>query len=175
MTPVCTRPGAGHSQLPKLHRTTFFYILGVAHLVACLNLHKEMPHQPLCSYYYTASKIYHSLASQDIHPNTLCISPTPLHHPCFCVNPASVECHSLHTSSAMALFSCRVNVLLINLVGHWHTDTKIHYIHVQSCPIKSGLSKLIPAGGNPYLLVETATMPLPKPTQSIPICGLMGC
>ena len=60
----------------------------------------------------------------------------------------------------MGLFSHGVNALLIKHVGHWHSDAMLHYLHVQSHPIMSGLSKLILAGCNPQLLVETATMPL---------------
>ena len=118
-------------------------------------------HQPLCSYYHTASNSYCYLASQDIM-QVLWASVQHLLY--FCVNPASVECHSLHTSSAMALFSCRVDALLIKLVGHWHSDAMLHYLHVQSCPIMSGLSKLMLAGGNSQLLPETTTMPLPNPS-----------
>jgi hypothetical protein len=94
------------------------------------------------------------------HPNTLCII---LRHLYFSVNPASVECCSLHTSGAMTLFSCRFNVLLIKLVGHWHSDATLCYLQVQSCPIIPGQYKLILAGGNPQLLVKTANMPIPNP------------
>ena len=64
----------------------------------------------------------------------------------------------------MALFSQGVNALLIKLVGRWHSDAMLHYLHVQSHPIMSGLSKLMLAGGDPQLLAETATMPLPNPS-----------
>ena len=136
-------------------------ILAVAHRVAHLNLHEAKPDQPLCSYYHTASKTYQYLASQDI---TKVLRASALHHPRFCVNPASVECRSLHTSSAMALFSRGVDALLIKLVGRWRSDTMLRYMHVQSRPIMSGLSKLMLAGGNPQLLAKTATMPLPNPS-----------
>ena len=65
----------------------------------------------------------------------------------------------------MTLFSCGVNALLIKLVGHWCSGTILYYQHVQSCPIMSGLSQLMLAGGDdPQLVVETATMPLPNPS-----------
>ena len=63
--------------------------------------------------------------------NTLCIA---LYHLHFCVSPASVECHSLCTSSAMALFSCRVDALLIKLVGCWHSDAMQCYATCMSSP-----------------------------------------
>ena len=100
-------------------------------------------------------------AFQDI---TQVLRASALHHLRFCVNPASVECCSLHTSGTMALFSCGVDALLINLVGHWRSDAMLRYLHVQSRPIMSGLSKLMLAGGIPQLLVEIATMSLPIPT-----------
>ena len=62
----------------------------------------------------------------------------------------------------MAFFSHGVNALLIKLVGHWHSDVMLCYLHVQSHPSMSGLSKLMLTGGDPHLLVETATMPLPN-------------
>jgi hypothetical protein len=123
-------------------------ILAVAHQADHLNSHKAKLHQSLCSYYYTESKTYHYVTSQDI---TQVHGVSAQHHQCFCVNPASVECHSLHTSGAMALFSHGVDALLIKLVGHWHSDVMLCYLHVQSCPIMSGLSILLLAGGNPQL------------------------
>ena len=108
-----------------------------------------------------SEQTYHYLASQDIMQ---VLHASALYYPCFCVNPASVECCSLCTSSAVALFSCRVNALLIKLVGCWHSDVILCYLYVQSCPIMSGLSKPMLAGGNPQLLVETTTMPLPNPS-----------
>ena len=129
--------------------TTLCPILAEAHWVAHLNFHEAKKDQPLCSYYHTASKTYQYLASQDI---TKVLRASALHHPRFCINPSSVECCSLRTSGAMALFSCRVNALLIKLVGHWHPDAMLRYLHVQSCPIMSGLSKLMLAGGGPQIL-----------------------
>jgi hypothetical protein len=63
----------------------------------------------------------------------------------------------------MVLFSRRVDALLIKLVSRWRSDAMLRYLHVQSCPIMSGLSKLMLAGGDPQLLVETPTMPLANP------------
>ena len=160
MIPVCTRPGTGHPRLPKLHSTALFYFLAVAHWEAHLKSNKAMSLQPLSFFYHTASKTYHYLASQDI-TQILCAS--ALNHPHFCGNPASMECYSLQTNGPTTLFSCRIDALLIKLVGHWHSDTMLHYLHIQSHPIMLGLSKLMLAGGNPQLLVETATMPLLNP------------
>ena len=95
------------------------------------------------------------------HRNTLSSSPT-LH--AFLCQPSSVECCSQCTSCAMALFSHGVHALLIILVGHWHSDAILHYLHIQSCPIMSGLSKLMLAGSNSQCRGETDTMPLPNPS-----------
>ena len=102
-------------------------ILAVAHRVVRLNLHKAKLHQPLCSYYHTASSSYCYLASQDI---TQVLQASALHHPRFCMNLASVEWYSLCTCCTMALFSCRVDTLLIKLVGCWHSDAMLHYLDV---------------------------------------------
>ena len=104
-------------------------ILAVLHLVAHLNSHKASPHQPLCSVYHTASSSYRYLAYQDI---VQVLHASALLDLCLCVNPASVDCCSLCTSRAMALFSCRVDALLIKLVGRWRSDAMLCYLHVQS-------------------------------------------
>jgi hypothetical protein len=148
--------GHGHSTF-----ATLYPILAVAHQVVNLNPHIAKPDQPLCSSYHTARKTYHYLTSKYI---TQVLCAVALHHLHFCVSPASVECCSLHTSGAMALFSHGANALLIKHVGHWHSDAMHCYLHVQSCSIMSGLSKLILAGCNPQHLVEIATMPLPNPS-----------
>ena len=62
----------------------------------------------------------------------------------------------------MALLSHRVDALLIKCDGYWHSNVILHYLHVQSHPIMSGLSMLMLAGGDSQLLAETATMPLPN-------------
>ena len=103
--------------------------------------------------------------SQDITQILCAAAP---HHAWLSVNTASVECCSLCTSAALALFTCRVDILLIKLVGHLHLYVILYYWHVQSSLIMSGLSKLMLSGGNPQLLADA-------PTQPIPICGLMGC
>ena len=113
-------------------------ILAVAHRVAHLNLHKAKPDQPLCSYYHTASKTYWYLASQDI---TQVHRASALHLPRFCVNPASVECRSLHISGAMALFSRGVDALLIKLVGHWCSDMMLCYLHHVRTPVVNKLDE----------------------------------
>ena len=114
--------GHVHSTLAKLCP-----ILAVAHWVAHLNLHKAKPHQPLYSYFHSASSSYCYLASQDI---TQVLQASALHHPCFCVNPASIGCCSLYTCCTMALFTCRVDTLLIKLVGCWHFDAMLHYLDI---------------------------------------------
>ena len=73
-------------QMFHLHNTLSHLV--VAHGVAHLNSHKANPHQSLCSYCHTASKIYHYLAYQDI---TQILHASALYHLHFCVNPSSTK------------------------------------------------------------------------------------
>ena len=111
--------------------------------------------------FHTASCSYHNLASQDI---AQVLQASALHHPHFCINPVFIRCSSLHTSSTMALFLMGLTPCSSNLLatGIWMpcSTTCIS----SPAPIMSGLSKLLLAGGNPQLIAETATMPLPNPT-----------
>ena len=128
-------------------------------------------HQPLYSCYHTASSSYCYLALQDIMQVLWAF---PLHHPHLCVNPAFIECCSLYTSSAIELFSCKVDALLIKHVGCWGSDAMLCYLHVQSHPIMSRLSKVMLAGWwqSPVLSRNRHH----APTQPIPlIFGLITC
>ena len=127
-----------------------------------LHLHGAPHTQPLCSFYNPPSKQFEYIASSHI---TTVLRTAASHYPRFCITPASIECRSLRSSGAMALFTRGVDPLLIQLVGRWRSDAMLRYLHVKSRPIMTGLSCLMLAGGDPSLLAETATMPLPNPTQ----------
>jgi hypothetical protein len=146
---------------------TLCLILAVANWVAHLNSHKAKPHQTLCSYYHIAGKTYRYLVSQDI---TQVLHASALHHPHFCVNPASMECCSLCTSSDMALFSCGLmpyssNLLAIGIL----MECSATYMtspapHVRTVPTHACWWQSSALSRNSYH----------APTQPIPICGLMG-
>jgi hypothetical protein len=49
--------------------------------------------------------------------------------------PDEVSAHSLRAGGAMALPCGKVNKNLIQMVGRWHIDAMIRYLHMQSQPI----------------------------------------
>ena len=136
--------------------TTFCPIHAVALWVQHLLAHGACSHQPLCSYFDDAGNRFHYIESPDI---TTILRLATNH-------PTKVECRSLRTSGAMALFSRGVNGLLIKLIGRYRFDAMIRYLHVETRPVIAGLSQLMLAGGDYQLLQEIATMHLPNPTNT---------
>ena len=126
--------------------------------------HIAEPNQLLCSYYHSAIKTYHYLVIPRHHPISLCSSPTSLIFLCqpnFCQVPLATykKCNGTFPSQGECT-ACQPCWLLV----FWQM---LFYLPVQSCPIMSGLSKLMKAGENSQLLAETAIMPLPNSSQFV--------
>jgi len=51
-----------------------------------------------------------------------------------------VSVRSLHTSGAMALLCARVDTDIIRLLGRWHSDDTLRYLHVPSFPLVAPLA-----------------------------------
>jgi hypothetical protein len=56
------------------------------------------------------------------------------------IAPTDISIRSLRSSGAMALLCARVYTNLIHLLGRWHSDEMLHYLHVQTFPIVAPLA-----------------------------------
>jgi hypothetical protein len=57
--------------------------------------------------------------------------------------PIHVSARSLRASGAMALLCAHVNTDTIQLLGRWHSDEMLRYLHVQAAPIMVRFSRLV--------------------------------
>jgi hypothetical protein len=68
------------------------------------------------------------------------------------IKPSDISVRSLHAFGAMALLSAQVDTDVIRLLGHWHSDEMLQYLHVQSFPLITPLA-LQMLGQGTYTLI----------------------
>lgn len=71
---------------------------------------------------------------------------------------AEISARSLRAGGAMALLCAEVDCNVIQMLGRWHSDLMIRYLHVQAQPIVNHLSACMFNNGR-YTFLPTATMP----------------
>jgi site-specific recombinase XerD len=67
--------------------------------------------------------------------------------------------HSLRASGATALLCGKVDMIIIHILGHWHIDAMIRYLHMQAQPIVQHFAEKMYKNGN-YSLLPDETVPL---------------
>jgi hypothetical protein len=56
------------------------------------------------------------------------------------LQPTDISVRSLCASGAMALLCAQVDTNVIRLLGRWHSDKMLRYLHVQSFPLVTPLA-----------------------------------
>jgi hypothetical protein len=51
------------------------------------------------------------------------------------ISPKEISIRSLRSSGAMAILCAKVDLDMIQLLGHWRSDEMLRYLHVQSFPL----------------------------------------
>lgn len=77
------------------------------------------------------------------------------------ITPSDISARSLRSSGAMALLCAQVDPILIKLVGRWHSDEMLHYLHLQAVGSMQALASRMLLGGDFKLL----------PNQDIPLAA----
>jgi len=75
------------------------------------------------------------------------------------IDPKAITARSLRAGGAMALLCGRVDKDTIQLVGRWHSDSMLRYLHQEARPIMQNLAAKMFQDGN-YSFLPTAMVPL---------------
>ena len=70
--------------------------------------------------------------------------------------PNDISIRSLRSSGAMALLCARVDTDTIRLLGRWHLDEMLCYVHVQAFPLVTPLASQMLRQGSYTLIPNTA-------------------
>ena len=73
---------------------------------------------------------------------------------------SDISARSLRAGGAMVLLCAKVDDNIIRLLGLWHSDTMLHYLHLQAQPLMRDFARKMLYGGE-YSLIPGPTPPVP--------------
>jgi hypothetical protein len=138
--------GLGHSGNPA-----FCPIASLVNRIIHLQTHNAPQMTPLYSY-HTGSGW--AAITSSILTTTLRQAVTAIGHN-FGLSPHEISARSLRSSGAMALLCGNVDTDRIRLLGRWHSDEMLHYLHVQAFPVVATIASTMLTHGNFTLIPNT--------------------
>ena len=73
--------------------------------------------------------------------------------------PSDVSAHCLRTAGATGLLLAQVDPdVIVRLIGHWHSDKMLRYLHVQAYPLMKDYACRMLSSGN-YVLIPNHLVP----------------
>jgi hypothetical protein len=75
------------------------------------------------------------------------------------LHPDDISARSLRAGGAMALFNENIDHNIIQMLGRWHSDAMMRYMHLQSKPIMREFAATMFNHGA-YTLIPDKTVPL---------------
>lgn len=113
--------------------------------------------------YYDVNNTSHAIRAEDV-TKALRFAATACQHSTG-IAPADISARSLRAGGAMALLVGRVDTDTIKLLGRWHSDAMMRYLHQDSIGVMQKLAKLMYNHGR-YDFLPEATVPAlpPEPT-----------
>lgn len=113
-------------------------------------------HLPIASYYTTEIHRLVRVTALDV-TSRLKAAATAL-QPVTGIPAAEISARSLRAGGAMALMCANIDCNVIQMLGRWHSDSMIRYLHVQAQPIINRLSARMFNDGH-YTFLPTETVP----------------
>ncbi len=71
---------------------------------------------------------------------------------------SEVSARCLRAAGATALLNSKVDGDLIKLLGRWHSDAMLRYLHLQAAPLMKDFSRRMLSGGT-YTLIPNQLVP----------------
>ena len=72
--------------------------------------------------------------------------------------PSDVSARCLRAAGATALLNAKVDGDVIKLLGRWHSDAMLRYLHLQAAPIMKDYARLMLTGGS-FTLIPNQLVP----------------
>jgi hypothetical protein len=113
------------------------------------------PHTPLASYYQADRLVRVTPRDVTTHLKAAATALLPITG----IPPAELSARSLRAGGAMALLCADIDTDVIKLLGRWHSDSMIRYLHVQAQPITHRMAARMFNNGQ-YSFLPADTVPL---------------
>ena len=120
-------------------------VQAVIRLVLHHRTHRSTLGTPLASYYSSTGKLTRITATD--------VTEQLRHAACMLqhytgISPTAISARSLRAGGAMALLSGNVDHNIMQMLGRWHGDAMMRYLHAQCLPAVKGYAKLMFNNGN---------------------------
>jgi hypothetical protein len=123
-------------------------VLALTRRVLQLRQHRAPQHTPLATVYQDQIPV----AILPCHITQTLRSAVQILGPGLGFLPSDVSARCLRAAGATALLCANVDSCHIELLGRWHSDQMLRYLHLQAQPLMREFSKKMLAGGNFTLL-----------------------
>lgn len=115
-------------------------VQAIIRLVIHHRTHQSTLSTPLASYYSSTGKLTRITASD--------VTDQLRHAACMLqhytgISPTTISARSLRAGGAMALLSANVDHNIMQMLGRWHGDAMMRYLHAQCLPAVKGYAKLM--------------------------------
>ena len=120
--------------------------------------HRQMKtpqHAPLASYYRSNRRI--AIKAQDVTESLRHAATTNFH--LTGIKATDISARSLRAGGAMALLCGKVDFNLIKMLGRWHSDVMMRYLHLQAQPIMKRFAVAMFNEGQ-YTFLPNETVPI---------------
>ncbi len=120
----------------------------IARRVIHLRAHHAPGHTPLATYFLPLDNhpLGHPVTAANI--SDLLRTSVRALGPTLGLLPQDVSARSLRAGGAMALLCANVDSNVIRLLGRWHSDVMLRYLHIQAQPIMRHFASKMLSGGN---------------------------
>ena len=120
-------------------------------------LHHTVDSAPIASYYNARTNRRTAIKAKDV--TDVLRQAAVINRVHTGINPKDITARSLRAGGAMALLCGRVDHNLIQMLGRWHSDAMMRYLHLQAKPVMQGFAaKMYNHGTYSFLPTETVSM-----------------
>jgi hypothetical protein len=130
-------------------------VKSIVHRIHHLHLHKSKKSTPLASYFNYGKCV--TIKAKDITDALRLATLSNSHqtglHPC------DISAWSLRAGGAMALLCGRIDHNTIRMLGRWHSDAMMRYLHLQAKPLMKQFAPAMFNNGS-YSFLPSDTVPI---------------
>jgi hypothetical protein len=131
-------------------------VVALTRRIAHLRTYRAPASTPLAAYFTSPSPTL--IRPADITAALRCS--TAIIGPSVGFLPSDISARSLRAAGAMALLCAQVDSNVIRLLGRWHSDEMLRYLHVQAEPVMRDFSRRMLLGGS-FTLLPNQAVPIP--------------
>jgi hypothetical protein len=145
----------------------------VCAIISCIKHFRHLQAPGLTPIYEYHNGISWTHITPALITTALCITVTAV-GPALGINPEDISTRSLCSGGAMALLCAEVDTDKNRLLGRWHSDEMLRYLHIQAYPLTATFSSQMLQHGNFALIPNNPQNHLNGTSQTTHHISLLG-